>query len=367
MKLIILKNNFIEGLTALERAVKEDSTLPILKNFFIGVENNRIILIATNLEIAIKYFLPGKIIEPGETTLPFSLTNNIVKNLISERIDLETKEKKILIKTDNYEALISTNSPEEFPLIPKITNQNNFLKFKLTDFKESLNKVLVAGSFSNIRQEINGVFFHLEEDVLKLVATDSFRLAEKTYQKEQFETNFKKLSFILPLKTAQEILRIPDGEEINIFVDAHQILFRSENEEIISRLIDGQFPDYQAVVPKEFETQLKINREELIKAIKLTSAFSGGLGDISLKITDNKKFLTLTAQSEQLGENRYLIPIKINGQPFSLILNWRYLIDGLKIYQSEEVEIGINKNDKPLMIKSPNDPFLFYILMPLKG
>jgi len=367
MKLIILKNNLLEGLTTLEKAVGNNTNLPILRNFLIQTEGNKITLISTDLEIAVKYFLSGKIIENGKLTVPFFIVNTIAKNLTSERVDLETKEKKLLIKTDNYEATIQGRDPEEFPIIPKISNQDKFFKFKLATFKENLAKVLAASQYSNIRQEINGVFFKYEEKTLKLAATDSFRLAEKTYNQDQLESNFEKISFILPLKTAYEILRIPDGQEIIVFIDANQVLFKTENQEIISRLIDGHFPDYQSVIPKEFKTELRINREELIKAIKLTSVFSGGTNDISLKISDNKKFLEIYSNSDQLGENRYLIPVKLKGEPFSLVLNWRYFIDGLKIYQTEEIDLGINEADRPLLIKSSNDSSLFYILMPLKS
>ncbi len=368
MKLIILKNNLLEALNSVEKAIGDNVNLPILKNFFLEA-NEKIILSSTNLELAIKHSISGKILEIGAITLPFMVFKNIILNLNSERITLEQKEKQLIINAENYEAVLQGQNHKEFPIIPGIQNINQSLKINAGDFKEALSQVIIASQYSDIRPEISGVFLNYDEFFLTLVATDSFRLAERKIESQKINSTTGKFSVILPLKTASEILKIINNieQEIEIFIDPNQIVFKTESQEIISRLIDGNFPDYQIIIPKEIKTEMNINRQELLNAIKLTSAFAGRVNDVTLKIGDNKKFLEVYSSDTALGENIYRIPIKHKGDNFSIVFNWRYLFDGIKILKGEEVILGVNTSDKPVLVKNLSEPNLIYIVMPLKA
>lgn len=367
MKLIILKNNLLEALNSVEKAIGDNVNLPILKNFFLEA-GEKITLSSTNLELAIKHSISGKISEIGSITLPFAIFKNIVLNLNSERITLDQKEKQLLINAENYEAILQGQSPKDFPIIPEIQNKDQSLKINAGDFKEALSQVIIAAQYSDIRPEISGVYFDFDDGFLTMVATDSFRLAERKIESQKINSTIKKFSVILPLKTASEILKIINNpeQEIEIFIDPNQIVFKTESQEIISRLIDGNFPDYQAIVPKEIHTEININRQELMNAIKLASAFVGRANDITIKIGENKKFLEIYSSDTVLGENRYRIPIKHKGDAFTAVFNWRYLFDGIKIYKSEEVTLGLNAPDKPVMVKNSTELNLMYIVMPLR-
>lgn len=369
MKLIILKNNLLEGLSSVERSVGDNTNLPILKDVLLKTENNKITITSTDLELAVKYFVPGKIIETGVATVPFSIFNNIIKNLNSERIALEERDKKLFVNTDNYEASIHGQDPKEFPIIPSIQNKKQSIKVNTGVFKEILSNVIVASHYSDIRPEISGVLISYENKRLTLVATDSFRLAEATLGADQAQSSFDKISVIVPLKTASELLRIISDEEnnvIEIFIDPNQILFRTSTQYIISRLIDGNFPEYQAIIPKQTKTEALVNRQELLSAVNLTKVFSGKASDITIKIGDNKKFLEVYSADSVLGENHYKIPTKLKGDKFSISFNWRYLLDGLKIYKGEEITLGVTAPDRPVVIKSVNEPLLLYVVMPIK-
>jgi len=368
MKLTILKSHLITGLNDVEKATENNTNLPILKNVLIKTEDNKIILTATNLELAVTKIIPGKIIETGEITVPFSIFNTIIKNLNSERINLNQKDKKLLIETDNYEAILQTQNTKEFPIIPSIQNKKESFKLNTNVFYNALRKIFIAAQYSDIRPEISGVYFNFEGDDLVMVATDSFRLAEILINRKDFQTNFEKISAIIPFQTVEELLRIFNNneEELEIFIDSNQILFKTASSQIISRLIDGHFPDYKAIIPKEMESELVLNREDLINAIKLTSAFAGRSNIITLKIGDNKKILEISSADSALGENVYKVPIKLKGEKLTISFNWRFLIDGLKIYDGEEIVLGINLS-KPATIKSLNEPNLSYVVMPIRG
>lgn len=372
MKLIILKNNLIVGLNSVERAIGDNVNLPILKSFLVQTEGNKIVLTSTNLELVVKYTVSGKIMETGSLTIPFAVFNNIIKNLNSDRVTLENKEEKLAVSSDNYEAIIQGQGTQEFPIIPSIQNTKESITLKISDFKELLSSVVVATQHSDIRPEISGVCLQGAYDTLVFVATDSFRLAEKKVSPNQFKSSLnQELSAIIPLKTAVELLRVlnpeDDNDSVEILVDPSQILFRTNTQEITSRLIDGRFPEYQPIIPKETQNEVVVNRAELTQAVKLTSAFSGRLGGVILKSGDTKKFLEIYAADDSLGENRYRLPIKLKGNGFAVSFNWRYLLDGLRIYKSEEVVLGVGAADRPATVKSINDPSLIYVLMPIKS
>lgn len=371
MKIIILKNHLKSGLETISKIGSENSsiTLPILKNFLIETIDNKIKLSITNLELAVTSFIPGKVIEGGSLTVPFNIFNSIINNLQTERINLESKDNYLIIKTDNYQAKIQGNKKEEFPIIPQITNQS-FLEISTSIIKKSLSSVICAAQISETKPELNGVFFDFQINSLKLATTDSFRLSEKNIVNSQFKSDINhEFKLIIPLKTIQEVIRIFKDEDdlIKIYPDPSQILFKTENSEIISRLISGDFPNYQSIIPESFETEITLSKEQLINALKLTSSFTDRLNEIKISIKENTKNIEVFSFSQILGENQYLIPVKIKGTSLEIVFNWRFLLDGVKVLDSENIFMGLNGNNKPILIKSPGDASYFYILMPIKS
>jgi len=370
MKLIILKDNFKKGLSCVERIVADNTSLPILKNILIKIIDNKIKISATNLELGIEKFISGKILEDGSLTVPFLILNNIISNTDSDRINIEKEGDNIIIKTDNYKAKIQGIQEDEYPIIPKIKNKEKNIEINTDIVKNAFLEIINAAQFSEIRPEISGVLFDFQSTVFKLVATDSFRLAEKTIYDHQFKTNFNQgFKVIIPLKTAQEIIKIfPDDVSMKIYIDENQILFENEDQKLISRLIEGQYPDYEQIIPKTTETEIILSKEKIKNAVKLVSSLSGKINDIKLSIKNNSKTVEVYSSNNQLGENNYLIPAKIKGPEFDKItFNWRYLLDAIKPIKTENIFMGVNGDNKPTIIKSPEESSYFYILMPIKN
>jgi DNA polymerase-3 subunit beta len=371
MKIVILKNHLKSGLEIISKIGSESSsiTLPILRNFLIETIDNKIKLSMTNLEIAITSFIPGKVIESGSLTVPFNIFNSIVNNIQTERINLESQGNELTIRTDNYQAKIQGNIKEEFPIIPQISSQA-FLEFSTAVLKKSLSLVISAAQVSEVKPELSGVLFDFQVNSLKLTATDSFRLAEKNIIDTQFRSNIEQgFKIIIPLKTIQEATRIfkEEDSQVNIFFDPNQVLFKTESSEIISRLINGEFPEYQTIIPQSFETEIILSKEQLINALKLTSSFTDRLNEVKFSVKENTKNIEVFSFNQILGENQYLIPAKIKGTPLEIIFNWRFLLDGVRVLDSENIFLGLNGDNRPVLIKSPNDVSYFYILMPIKS
>lgn len=352
----------------MERISGDNTGLPILKNVLIQTADGKIKLTTTNLEIAATSTIPGKVINNGEITVPVGIFRDLITNLQSERIVLESKKTELIIKTDNYSATIHGLPSDDFPIIPKIQNQKNFIEIKSGILKNALEKVVISAQFSELRPELSSVLFDFSVDEIKLAATDSFRLSESTISKNQFFTN-RENSFraLIPLKTSQELLKILKEDLIlKIQNDPNQILFETEEFQLISRLIDGNFPDYSGIIPKEFDTTATVDKEELLNALRLTSIFSPKVNEVRVKILDAKKgVLEIFSTEQSLGENNCLLPAKIQGKPQEISFNWRYLSDGLKVINSRDVFWGVNKENKPALLKTPGDTSYFYILMPI--
>jgi DNA polymerase-3 subunit beta len=370
MKLIILKKNLKDGLNVIQGAISDNNNLPILKYVLLIARNNQIKLVATNLELAISAPVPGKIIDEGAISLPFSVFSNIISNTDNERVDLELKENAVLINTDNYGAKIQALPESDFPIIPKLENIKESIEIQSEIFKEALIQVVNAAQISEIRPELSGVLFDFQLTVFKLAATDSFRLAEKNISDNQIKSSFRApWKSIIPLKTIGEIIKICDlNSSTFIYRDNNQILIKNDKAELISRVLEGNYPDYEQIIPKNNEVELVFEKEHLIKALKLVSTFSSKINDVRFRVRGDKKVLDVYSSSQHLGENNYLIPVKISSPVDSdIAFNWRYVLDGVKILSSNQISLALSGEIKPAVIKPLDDPSYFYLVMPIRN
>jgi len=369
VKLVILKNNLKSGLDIVGRAIGSNLNLPVLGSVLIKTSGNQIQLSATNLELAITKTVFGKVVEEGSLVIPYNTLSSVVNNVTSERVNLEkTKQGNLEFKTDNYTATIQGIDEKEFPIMPKIDKKSSGIEIDAPVFKDSLAKVVIAGEATDLRPEISGVLFTGETSSLKLAATDSFRLAEAKILGKQVRAK-ERVSFevTVPIKTAQELTRVIEDEDetIGFYIENNQALFETENTTIISRLVEGTFPDYGSIVPKETETKIVMKKEELINSLKLASSFASKSNDVKIK-TKDKKIVEVYSSDNAVGENTYLIPAKIEGQAAESVFNWKYLLDGVRAVAGKEIMVGLNGGDKAALIKDPNDDSYFYILMPIR-
>ena len=366
MKGTFLQENLVEGLRKVSHlAVKSKSSLPILENVLLKAEKGLLFFISTDLEIAIETFVRGKIESSGSFTVPADIFLSHLLYLPKETLVLETKENELILKYKNGETRIKGLPAEDFPIIPRLERKHG-VKVEGKELKESLRQVIVSCSASEIRSEISGVLFKIKEGKLFLVSTDSYRLTEKIIElKEAFEEKEKKL--IVPIKTCQELLRILDDEDLEIFFSESQILFFQNQTSLISRIIQAEFPRYEEVIPKIFKTKVLISKENLIQGIKSVSPFSkSGINDISFEFFPEKNTLTLSSLNPQVGETKLKIEAEITGEKNSLSFNYRYILDGLSIIPTNEVSLEIIDDSSPAILKPFPESNLLYLLMPIK-
>lgn len=363
MKLSCTQENLNKGLGIVSHIANKNSNLPILNNVLLKANKNGLVLITTDLEIGIKAFVRGKVDEEGEFTVAAKLLNDFVALLPRENINLELEDNALFIKSQNQKTNIKGTEAEDFPLIPEIEKENE-VEINILEFKKALGQLIFAASLDSSRIEINSVNFNFSKDLLVLAATDSYRLAEKKIK----ISNQQERTLIVPLKTIQELVRVLSEQEkqtIKLYFNENQIMFVFDGVEIISRVIEGRYPDYQQIIPEKFVTTAKCAKDKLVPAIKSAALFcKQGINDVRLSIAN--KEIVIASASSGLGENIITVPAEISGEDNDIVFNYRYLLDGLLNLGSQEVCLKINNNSTPgLLTPDKNEDYL-YLIMPIK-
>lgn len=373
MKIEVLKNNIKTGLNIIEKIVGKNISLPILDNVLITAEDNFLLLTATDLETAIKYWVLAKITKKGKTAVPAKFLSNFISLLPEEKISLEEKKQNLLLECKNYKTQIQGFNPEEFPIVPEIKD-HEFLIVNNKKFCAGLSQIVDITSPSQSRPEISGVYLLFSKNNLKIVATDSFRLAEKTIPIEN--KNQKEYSFILPQKSAREIINTLNEKDDNLKIcfSANQTLFEFPMKEvdhpqvqIFSRLIEGEYPNYQEIIPRKFKTHLVLKKEEFLNHIKTASLFSGKINEIKFIINPEKKSIEVLAKNPDIGESSSSLTAKIEGEPLEISFNHKFLIDGVSNIKSSEIIFDLSGEDGPSVLKPVGDQSYLYVVMPIKA
>lgn len=373
MKISSLQENLKNGLLAVSHIAGKNINLPILNNVMLEAKDGKIRAIATDLEIGIVASVRGKIEENGSFTVDAKIFTDFVSLLQNNKVDIAKKEKQLLVKCENYKTIIKGQEADEYPLIPTIERKNYYI-VKTEELKRALTQVIFAVSLSESRIELSGVLFNFQKDRLILAATDSYRLAEKEVKVDANQSEDKKI--IIPAKTIQELLRVISSvryeevtgeKEVQIYLSENQVLFVVDSIELISRLIEGQYPEYKQIIPQNNETTCLVNRNELIRAVKAASIFSkSGINDINLDFPAGKNLAVITSASSQAGENVVELVAEVKGKDNGIVLNYKYLLDGLNNIDSENIRLEIINSNTPCILKSEKDGEYLYIIMPIK-
>jgi len=378
MKISALQKNFKRGISIVGNVTSKNINLPILNNVKLEARDKTISLIATNLEIGITHALRGKVEQEGEAIIDAKILINYVSLLPNKQINLERKENGVYIVCENFKTKINSQAGDEFPLIPAI-KQERFFTVDAEELKRALGQVVFAVSANETRADLSGVLFIAKERELLLVATDSYRLAEKSLKILKYFPDYESAEarVLVPAKTVQELIRVFSGsvneedgldgqKEVKIGVTENQISFLSGPTELISRLIEGQFPDYRQVIPSNIKTEALIEKAELTRATKAAALFSqNSINDVYLTFSKKGKVL-VESSSGQVGDNQVEMEAKVDGTENSLALNYRYLLDGLLNIEGDYVKVEMVDKNSPCILRPEKTGDYLYLIMPIK-
>lgn len=363
MKLQVTQENLAKALGSVARVATTRNTLPILANVLISTVDNRLSIAATNLDIAITHFIGTKVKQTGTITVPARLMQDFVNNLPGGVIDLEVEEHKLHITTKDYQSTINGIASDEFPIMPAIQPTSEW-SIASKQFKKALQQVVFAASSDETRPILTAVYLHTYEGFLYAAATDSYRLAEKKLMatKEQ-------IKLLVPASAMQDVLRIVSDYDGDILVshDDQQILFRIGDVELVTRLIDGDYPDYRKLIPSSFAVQAKLPKDEFTTITKVSGLFAReSAGSITINIDSDKQQVSIHSVASQLGENTSTAQAEVKGDG-SVTLNSRFLLDALYAFNEPEVYINFNGKLEPCVLRTSEKSDYIHLVMPLKS
>lgn len=364
MKLVCTQENLNKGLSLVGRMASNKATLPVLSNILLATESGRLKLSATDLEIGISTWIGAKIDQDGAITIPARLLVDYIISNADKKIILELKDTTLSLSSEKYQTNIKGISASEFPSIPKIKTIHT-VSVNSTIFKEALSQIVFACSLDDNRPSLSGILFSLEDNILSLVATDSYRLAEKKIVLAN--SNKDSFKIIIPQKSILELVRIlPEEDSVEIIIGENQLQFNFSSTELASRLIEGTYPAYQEIIPQNIETKVEINKEEFANAIKIASIFARESAN-NIKIAVKKDgYLYVSAVSPHLGDNQSKIEAGVNGPDLEIAFNAKFLLDFLAAIKDERIIMELVGPFSPALFKPIKTKNYLYIIMPLK-
>ncbi|OGC48287.1 DNA polymerase III subunit beta [candidate division WWE3 bacterium RBG_16_37_10] len=368
MKFTCLQENLARGLTTIYRAVPTKSTLPILSNVLISAEEGRLKLSATNLETAITTHVGAQTEEPGSTTVPAKLFRDFVLNLPPSTINATLKDDVLHLTSDKTKSKINGVSSDDYPTLPAFGAELPFIELNPSIYSDAISVVAFSASTDESRPVFTGVYLNLSEEKLTIAASDGFRLSEKTIEVKA--EKLKNFTVIIPAKTLLEVSKIFSGSEESIKFGVNEsenlALFKSEDTLIATRILDGQYPDYKRIIPTESELSVEFSSAELLEAVKLTTVFAKD-NTTPIKMTfDSKGTMKIGLTSQEIGEHQSEISAQIEGEPFEIAFNSKYLLDFLNNVKADRISLKSKGKLTPCLIKPADSENFIHIIMPMQ-
>ena len=363
MKLQVTQENLNRALGSVARVANSRGTLPILANVLIKTSNNRLSISATNLSIAITHYIGAKVSEEGEITVPARLMQDFVNSLPSGVIELDLKETKLNVTTDQYKSVVNGVLAEDFPVMPVISDGTKWT-MPGESFKKALQQVVFAASSEETRPVLTAVLLQSRNGKLYMAATDSYRLAEKNLGSSKDDINL-----LIPASAMQDLLRVVGdaNDEVHVTHDDQQVLFQIGDIELVTRLVDGKYPDYSKLIPSTFTTTATLSRADLVNVTKVSSLFAReSAGSVTIEVDSDSNQLSIRSIASQLGENTATATAETTGSG-SITVNSRYLLDALNAVGGDKVFFGFNGKLEPTLLKDASGEDYCHIIMPLKS
>jgi DNA polymerase III subunit beta len=364
MKAECIKEKFCSAVSKVEKITGKNMSLPILSSILIEAKDNFLIFKATNLDLGIEIKIPAKITEEGLVAVPGNILNNFLTNLSGDNnLNIESKDDNLYINDLNSQATIKSFPTDDFPTIPKIID-GKIYEINSSDFIKGLKSVFYSASLSNIKPELSSIYIYSKENNLIFVATDSFRLAEKVIKIKNNE-DFDQV--LVPFKNINDLLKIINEEKETLLINfnKNQISFKYKEVYIISRVIDGVFPDYKQIIASEFKTEIIVLKQDLINNLKLCNVFSDNFNQINIKVLPKEKILQLKTKNSSIGENLNKVFATIKGEEIEINFNYKYIIDCFQSIETDSVSLLFNGLNKPMVIRGVSDKTFTYLVMPM--
>jgi DNA polymerase-3 subunit beta len=363
MRLQVTQENLTKALNIVGRVASGKTPLPILNNILLRTDKNRLLLAATNLEIAVTQYVGGKVEEEGTITVPARLMSEFVSNLPKGNVLLHTDGNKLHVETEHYKSTINGLAADEFPSLPTVSSEQK-ITLPAALVKRAVQQTVLVTSGDDTRPVLTGVYAHSHEGKFYFAATDGYRLAERLIGDTPQD-----LQAIIPGDTLQEVLRVmsDDIDEVEFVFDEAQVRIRLGDIDIVSRLIDGTFPDYRQLIPASSDIIATLNKDDFARITKIASLFareSGG--SVTIRVDESGK-VSINSVASQVGENSSEVTADVQGSG-QVTLNSRYLLEALGCLDEKSITFAFSGKLSPCILTTASKATDYkHIVMPLKS
>jgi DNA polymerase III subunit beta len=375
MRLTVLQENLAKGLSIVNRAVENRPTMPVLGNILLETEDARLKLAAVNMSLGmgITCWIGAKVEQGGAITLPAKTFSDLVSNLSPERVELsmDPATQTVQLRCGGTKSNIKGIDADEFPPLQTGTDRDVVIPGKA--LKEMINQTAFAAATEDHRPILTGIYTRFENDVLTMAAADGFRLAVRTTKLEQsFD---KPVEMVIPAKSLMEVARIISDEDSDVEVtlpkERDTVMFHLKNVDISSQLLDGKFPDFTAIIPKNYSTATTLYTSDLLRACKRAeifardNAYSGRFYVKPAARPGDVGEVMVSSRSNERGDNEGIVDASVEGEPLDISFNIRYLIDVLNVITDERVVVESNGAANPGVIRPENRSDFIHVIMPM--
>lgn len=364
MKVICTRKDLFEGVQTAARAVSTRSSLPILSHLLVRAEGDHVRIAATDLEVGLECIVPASIQEDGGLTVPARIIHEMLAALPETEVSLSVEEdNRVKIKAGSSDYTINGLPSEEFPMLPEV-KEDISLTISKSVLRDAIRKTIFAVSLDESRPFLTGILTVLAEEGLRLVATDTHRLC---VQDVELVSSQGETSVIVPGRAMNEVLRLlsEDEGESTINISQTQIMFKIDGVTLVSRLIEGQFPNFQRVIPSDFDKKLIVPTEDLLASVRRASIMVRDNSNRAVLKTDDGK-LVVTAESGSIGQGYEEVEVVREGEDIQMAFNTKYLLDMLSVLESDAVEMQLSGPLNPALLKPEGQEGYIYVVMPMQ-
>lgn len=371
MKVSLLQENLARGVGAVSRVVASKAQLPVLANILLMTEQGKLRLSATNLETGMNLWLGGKVEKQGKITVPARVLGELVGSLPQDTVELVTEGDKLRVRCGKFKAVINGIAAEEFPGVPSLKKQKKkpgMLRLEKEVLESSVGQVALAAGVDEARPIFTGVKMEMGKNKIRLAATDGYRLSVKKI--EGVKGIKKEQEMVVPARALVELVKVLGKEEKGEVVMAatdeeRQLILATDEAEIVTRLLEGDFPDFDKIIPSSTRTTIELETEELQKAVRAAAIFARDSANI-VKFKVEGSSLVISANAPQVGENEVELEGKKTGEDGEIAFNSRYLLEMLGVIGAERIKLSMSGALSPGVFKVAGDESWLHIIMPVR-
>jgi DNA polymerase-3 subunit beta len=367
MKATCSKDELLQNISIAEKTTGKNLTLPVLGCVLLDANEDGLLKIrATNIDLGIELSVPATIEEPGRVVVPGNILQNVVASMYdSSDITLSLSGDNLSLSSNKSKTIIKSFPTDDFPTLPEIEKEDVNFTLNAKDILRGLQSVWYSASTTTIKPELATVYMYSFDKKMYFVATDSFRLGEKTLS---ISKNIDMEPILIPIKNVAELMKVFEflgDSDVEIHLNENQIVFTANGVYVTSRLVDGNFPDYKQILPKEFSVDVIVLKQDLINVFKKINIFSDKSNQVQFSIEPSKKKIILKSQNKDIGETTETLDAALSGDDLQISFNHKYITDCIQSINSDSISLSFTGLSRPMVMKGISDPSFLYLVMPM--